>query len=98
MPCEKPCEVKRGRYSKLVSSTPSTICSMLQVDFMRRHKFEYEAVAGEEYELLKPDLVKVQESLGNFAFATEVKQTSFKDAFFKVSALADGILPEGLTG
>ena len=43
---------------------------------------------GEEYELLKPDLVRVQESLGNFAFANEVKQTSFKDAFFKVSALA----------
>ena len=65
---------------------------------MRRHKFDYEAVAGEEYELLKPDLVKVQESLGNFAFANEVKQTSFKDAFFKVSALAFMMLPEGLNG
>ena len=65
---------------------------------MRRHKFDYEAVAGEEYELLKPDLVKVQESLGNFAFANEVKQTSFKDAFFKVSALAAMILPKGRTG
>ncbi len=51
---------------------------------MRRHKFDYEAVAGEEYQLLKPDLVKVQESVGNSAFANEIKQTTSKDAFFKV--------------
>ena len=85
-----------GLVQQEVSFTLSTACGVLQVDFMRRHKFDYEAVAGEEYELLKPDLVKVQESLGNFAFANEVKQTSFKDAFFKVSALADMILPDGL--
>lgn len=57
---------------------------MLQVEFVRRHKFDYEAVAGEEYQVLKPDLVKVQESIGNSAFANEVKQTTSKDAFFKV--------------
>ena len=51
---------------------------------MRRHKFDYEAVAGEEYQGLKPDLVKVQESIGNFSFANEVKQITSKDAFFKV--------------
>ena len=58
--------------------------NFLQVDFMRRHKFDYEAVAGEEYQVLKPDLVKVQESVGNSAFANEIKQTTSKDAFFKV--------------
>lgn len=50
---------------------------------MRRQNFAYEAVAGEEYQALKPDLVKVQESVGNFAFATEIKQPTSKDAFFK---------------
>lgn len=55
----------------------------LQVDFMRRHSFDYEALAGEEYQVLKPDLVKVQESLGNSAFANEVKQATSRDAFFK---------------
>lgn len=52
---------------------------------MRRHKFAYEALAGEEYQGLKADLVKVQESVGNFAFAAEIKQPTSKDAFFKAS-------------
>ena len=56
----------------------------LQVDFMRRHSFDYEALAGEEYQVLKPDLVKVQESVGNSAFANEIKQATSRDAFFKV--------------
>ena len=59
----------------------------LQVDFMRRHSFDYEALAGEEYQVLKPDLVKVQESVGNSAFANEIKQATSRDAFFKVPPL-----------
>lgn len=51
---------------------------------MRRHSFDYEALAGEEYQVLKPDLVKVQESVGNSAFANEIKQATSRDAFFKV--------------
>lgn len=50
---------------------------------MKRHDFAYEALAGEQYEALRPDLVKVQESIGNTAFAAEVKQSASRDAFFK---------------
>ncbi len=57
--------------------------SRVQVEFMRRHSFAYEALAGEEYQGLKADLVKVQESVGNFAFAAEIKQPTSKDTFFK---------------
>ena len=35
----------------------------MQVDFMRRHSFDYEALAGEEYQVLKPDLVKSRRAL-----------------------------------
>jgi hypothetical protein len=51
---------------------------------MRRHKFTYEVVAGEEYQLLKSDLIRVQESMGNFSFAVDIKLPTSKDAFFKV--------------
>ncbi len=54
---------------------------------MKRHNFAYEALAGEEYETLRPDLVKVQESIGSTAFATEIKQSASRDAFFKAGLL-----------
>ena len=60
---------------------------VMQVDFMKRHSFAYEALAGEEYESMRPDLVKVQESIGNIAFAAEIKQSASRDAFFKAGLL-----------
>lgn len=59
----------------------------VQVEFMKRHSFAYEALAGEEYEALRPDLVKVQESIGNTAFAAEIKQSASRDAFFKAGLI-----------
>ena len=53
---------------------------------MRRQRLGYEAVGGPEYEALKPDLVRVQEALGNLAFANEIKQPASRDAFFKARA------------
>ena len=54
-----------------------------QVEFMRRQRLAYEAVGGAEYEALKPELVRVQEAQGNFAFAAEIKLPASRDAFFK---------------
>jgi len=67
---------------------------IVQVEFMRRHNFAYEAVAGEEYQTLKPDLVKVQESVGNSAFAIEIKQPTSKDAFFKARLHVPAQIPQ----
>lgn len=51
---------------------------------MKRQKLEYEVMVGEEYQRLKSDLIKVQESIGNFSFSADIKQPTSKDAFFKV--------------
>lgn len=77
------CRIFRDADEDTLAARLEGRCS-LQVDFMRRHSFDYEALAGEEYQVLKPDLVKVQESVGNSAFANEIKQATSRDAFFKV--------------
>ncbi|BDA49539.1 DNA primase large subunit [Coccomyxa sp. Obi] len=73
---QQECELFRSRFKNEIPTS--------QVEFMKRHSFAYEALAGEEYEALRPDLVKVQESIGNIAFAAELKQSASRDAFFKV--------------
>ena len=65
------------------TAAQAVLPGVAQVDFMRRHALAYEAVAGEEYNALKPALVKVQEAMGNFAFANEIKAPVSRDAFFK---------------
>lgn len=59
-----------------------------QVELMRAAGLAYEAVGGEEYQALKPELVRVAESQGSFAFAADIKQPTSRDAFFKVAVIA----------
>lgn len=50
---------------------------------MRHHALPYQAVEGDELDQLRPQLVAVQEALGNFAFASNVRQGAARDTFFK---------------
>ncbi len=50
---------------------------------MRHHALPYQAVEGDELEQLRLQLVAVQEALGNFGFASEVRQGAARDTFFK---------------
>ncbi|KAK9838163.1 hypothetical protein WJX81_005591 [Elliptochloris bilobata] len=70
------CDLFRARFRAEPASS--------QVDFMRHHALLYQAVEGGELEALRPQLVAVQEALGNFAFAGDVRQGAARDTFFKV--------------
>ena len=85
--CDTRCLLRSGVTSHLQSCRTLSVRSVPdQVEFMRRQRLAYEAVAGAEYEALKPELVRVQEAQGNAAFANEIKQPASRDAFFKARA------------